>query len=135
MNITKTLAAGAVALVIGAAPAVALASGHGKSGSAPGRTKTTTVVTATTTTTPTKAYGKYCQSESKKRGSNPGGKGTAFSACVVAAAKAAHSAKMTPREACNGDSKKHVVGSKGTPFSQCVSAIGKERAAEHKHHA
>jgi hypothetical protein len=63
-----------------------------------------------------KAYGKYCQGESKKH--VKGEKGTAFSRCVNAMAKATHG--DSAKQACKGLSKKHVKGEKGTPYSRCV---------------
>lgn len=114
------------ALVFGTTPAVALAAGN--SGSAPGHTKTTaTTPTTTGTTSPTKAFGNYCQSQSKKHVA--GQKGTPFSQCVTALAHAAKSPKTTPSAACAAMSKKHVAGSKGTPFSECVSAVKGYRGA------
>ena len=68
-----------------------------------------------------KAYGTYCKTESKKH--VKGEKGTPFSKCVTAMAKAAHGSK--PTTACKTLSKKHVEGEKGTPFSRCVSAAAK----------
>jgi hypothetical protein len=65
-----------------------------------------------------KAYGVHCQGQSKKH--VKGEKGTAFSQCVTAMAKAAHNEKLTPRQACKEMSRKHVKGEKGTPFSSCV---------------
>ena len=70
-----------------------------------------------------KAYGRYCQGESKKH--VDGEKGTPFSQCVTAMAKLANGNTDNPRTACAGESKKHVDGEKGTPFSQCVSAGAK----------
>ncbi|HZO06732.1 MAG TPA: hypothetical protein VFB52_10110 [Solirubrobacterales bacterium] len=70
-----------------------------------------------------KAYGVYCKGESKKH--VKGEKGTDFSRCVNAMAKAAQSEKKTAREACKGLSKKHVKGEKGTAYSRCVSAAAK----------
>ena len=72
-----------------------------------------------THTTPSnaKAYGKYCQGQSKKHVS--GQKGTPFSQCVVAMAHVAEG--TTPAKACATESKKHVAGQKGTPFSDCVA--------------
>ena len=32
---------------------------------------------------------------------------------------------VTPHQACQGMSRKHVKGEKGTPFSQCVVAAAK----------
>jgi hypothetical protein len=75
-----------------------------------------------------KAYGVYCQGESKKH--VKGEKGTAFSQCVTAMAKAATNANVTPRQACKGTSKKHVKGEKGTPYSRCVVAAAKLRSQQ-----
>jgi hypothetical protein len=72
-----------------------------------------------------KAYGVYCQDQSKKH--VDGQKGTPFSQCVTAMAKAAHDESLTARQACKGMSKKHVKGAKGTPFSRCVVAAAKLR--------
>jgi hypothetical protein len=73
-----------------------------------------------------KAYGKYCQGQSKKRtDSAPGTKGTPFSQCVTALAKLASGKTDNPRTACQNESKQHVDGQKGTPFSLCVSAGAK----------
>ncbi len=70
-----------------------------------------------------KAYGKYCQNQSKKRVA--GEKGTPFSKCVTAMAKLAKGSTKNPRTACKDESKKHVDGEKGTPFSRCVSSGAK----------
>ena len=72
-----------------------------------------------------KAYGRYCQGESKKH--VKGEKGTAFSRCVKAMAKAANDDTLPPGKACKGLSKKHVKGEKGTPFSRCVKAAAQLR--------
>jgi hypothetical protein len=70
-----------------------------------------------------KAYGKYCQGESKEH--VEGQQGTPFSQCVTAMAKLANGNTDNPAKACKGESKKHVEGQKGTPYSQCVSAAAK----------
>jgi hypothetical protein len=72
-----------------------------------------------------KAYGKYCQGESKKH--VEGEKGTAFSRCVKAMAKAdkettGGTEATSPAKACKGLRKKHVKGDKGTAYSRCVVA-------------
>jgi hypothetical protein len=72
-----------------------------------------------------KAYGRFCQGESKEHVA--GQKGTAFSRCVTAMAKAANDENLTPGQACKGQSKKHVKGEKGTAFSRCVTAAVKLR--------
>ncbi|MGI8428054.1 MAG: hypothetical protein ACR2OB_01830 [Solirubrobacteraceae bacterium] len=70
-----------------------------------------------------KAYGQYCQNESKKHvGGTPG---TPFSKCVTDMAKLATRSTKNPRTACKNESKKHVAGHHGTPFSQCVSGGAK----------
>jgi hypothetical protein len=71
--------------------------------------------------TKAKAYGKYCQGESKKHVA--GTPGTPFSKCVTDMAKAAHG--TNPTTACKNESKKHVKGEKGTPYSRCVSGAAK----------
>jgi hypothetical protein len=72
-----------------------------------------------------KAYGVYCKSFSKKH--VKGEKGTPFSQCVTAMAKAVTGAGTTPRKACQGFSKRHVAGEKGTPFARCVVAAAQAR--------
>lgn len=130
MKLTRNIALVMATLAFGAAPAVAIASGHGKSANAPGHTKKTANTPSTTSnTSSTKAYGRFCQAESKKH--VKGMKGTPFSQCVVAAAHAAKSAKTTPKTACATELKKHVKGMKGTPFSQCVSAAAKAQSSAH----
>lgn len=66
-----------------------------------------------------KAYGVYCNTESKQH--VDGQKGTPFSVCVTGMAKLANGQTNNPRTACKGESKQHVDGDKGTPFSKCVS--------------
>ena len=75
-----------------------------------------------------KAYGVYCKNESRKH--VKGEKGTAFSRCVTAMARAATNEDLTPRQACKGESRKHVKGEKGTAFSRCVTAAAKLRKDE-----
>jgi hypothetical protein len=65
-----------------------------------------------------KAYGFYCQGESKKH--VDGQKGTPFSQCVHAMRQLANGRADTPRQACRDLSKKHVKGQKRTPFAACV---------------
>jgi len=75
-----------------------------------------------------KAFGFYCKGQSKKH--VKGEKGTAFSRCVKALAKAAHNPTMLPGRACKGLSKDHVKGQKGTEFSRCVNAVAHLRRDE-----
>jgi hypothetical protein len=83
-----------------------------------------------------KAYGHYCQDESKKRSdAKPGTKGTPFSQCVTAMAKLATGKTASPRKACKELSKKHKKGEKGTQFSHCVSngtKLLREQKAQHE---
>jgi hypothetical protein len=72
-----------------------------------------------------KAYGVYCRGESKKH--VKGVKGTPFSECVTAMAKAAANKRISTSKACKGLSKEHVKGEKGTAFSRCVVAAAKLR--------
>jgi hypothetical protein len=68
-----------------------------------------------------KAYGRYCEDQSKKRSdAAEGTKGTPFSQCVTAMAKLASDATDSPRKACKDLSKKHTEGESGTAFSACV---------------
>lgn len=80
--------------------------------------------------TKAKAYGHYCQNQSKKHVA--GQKGTPFSQCVTAMAKLASGTTASPRTACASMSKKHVQGQKGTPFSNCVSSGAKLLKDKHK---
>lgn len=75
-----------------------------------------------------KAYGRYCQGESKEH--VVGEKGTAFSRCVTTMAKAVTNKELSPGQVCKGKSKKHVKGEKGTEFSRCVTAAAKLRKAQ-----
>jgi hypothetical protein len=114
------LAIGAISLL---APALALANnGNGKPEGTPNNEGSPP--------SNAKAYGKYCQGESKKH--VKGEKGTAFSRCVKTAAQAAKHENQNPKQACKGKSKKHVKGEKGTEFSRCVKSIAQLRHDEHK---
>jgi hypothetical protein len=82
-----------------------------------------------------KAYGYLCQDQSKKRSDAVAGtKGTPFSQCVTAMAKAAHTSapadtdaqiKSAARGVCKGMSHKGDKGQKGSAFSLCVSGAAK----------
>ena len=67
-----------------------------------------------------KAYGVYCKDQSREH--VKGEKGTPFSQCVTAMARAANNEDLTPSQACKEMSRKHVKGEQGTPFSRCVVA-------------
>lgn len=77
-----------------------------------------------------KAYGYYCKGQSKKR--VKGEKGTAFSRCVKAMARADKNESLHPKKACKTLSKKHVKGQMGTPFSRCVKGVNRLRKEERK---
>lgn len=106
MNVShKIIAAGAV-LALAATPAVA-------AGTPPSQAK---------------AYGKYCQTQSKKHVA--GQSGTPFSQCVKAMARADHSATTTAREACKLMSKKHVSGQQQSPYAKCIVGVAQLRKAQ-----
>ncbi len=75
-----------------------------------------------------KAYGKRCQGFSKKH--VKGEKGTPFSRCVKAMARADSNPNLTAKKACKALSKKHVKGQKGTAFSRCVKGVAQMRKEE-----
>ena len=106
MKIISTVAGVGAALALAASPALA-------KGPAP---------------SPTHAYGKFCQNQSKKHVA--GQKGTPFSQCVTALAKADKNDALTARQACAALSKKHVAGTKGTPFSKCVVSVAQLRKSQ-----
>jgi hypothetical protein len=122
------------ALALSAAPAMALAdqpADPGSQGNGPHYQPAPPTPPGANATLPekAKAYGVKCRGESKKH--EKGKKGTAFSRCVTAMAKAATNDDLTAREACKGLSKKHVKGEKGTEFSRCVVDAAKLRQEQH----
>lgn len=136
MRLKTTIALLSGVLALSAFPALGVADhgeSHGKSQGAPyGKGKGPTYTPGDPTPGPknglpaqAKAYGRYCQGESKKH--VKGEKGTAFSRCVKAMAKAARDERLSARKACKGLSKKHVKGEQGTPFSRCVKAAAQLR--------
>lgn len=70
-----------------------------------------------------KAYGRYCQGQSKTHVA--GTPGTPFSKCVTDMAKLATGKASNPHRVCLNESKVHVANTKGTSYSECVS--GAER--------
>jgi hypothetical protein len=113
-----------IAMVVGAlalttAPAVALATQPENPGSQGSGSETLTPGPKAGLPAKTKAYGHYCNEESRKHVA--GEEGTPFSQCVTAMAKAANHKNMSPGQACKGTSGKHVKGEKGTPHSRCVA--------------
>lgn len=113
MSITSKLAVVAATLALGALPAVAV----GATGAHPNHSGTHT------TPSKAKAYGKFCQGESKQHVA--GMPGTPFSDCVNDMAKLANGSVTNPAKACKNESKKHVAGQRGTPYSVCVSGAKK----------
>jgi hypothetical protein len=114
------------ALALATAPAMALASQPTNPGQGNGPKYTPAPETpgpGASLPEKAKAYGVYCKGQSKKHVA--GEKGTPFSQCVTAMAKAANNEKLTPSRACKGMDRKHVKGEKGTPFSRCVTAAAK----------
>ena len=77
---------------------------------------------------PGKAYGYHCRGVSRKH--VKGVKGTPFSACVKALARADKNPDLTAKKACKALSKKHVKGEQGTPFSRCVKGVAQMRKEE-----
>lgn len=140
---TQKLATVAAAAALLTLPALAFADpGNGNGPKSSDATTPTTQTTPTTPTTPettpttppattpgkgkgpkagskAKAYGFYCQGQSKKH--VRGTKGTPFSQCVHAMKALDKGDTASPKKACKSLSKKHVAGTKGTPFSRCVS--------------
>ena len=139
MKLQIKIAAVLGALTLAVAPAMAIASqptnpgqGHGQSKGPQYTPQTPAPVTPGPSAglpEKAKAYGVYCQGWSKKHVA--GQKGTPFSQCVTAMAKAASEDALTPGQACKGISHKHVKGEKGTPFSRCVVAAAKLKKNQH----
>jgi len=133
MKLQTKAAATLAALVLAVVPATVVANppaGHGQGNGNgpeynPAPEKPETPGTGASMPEKAKAYGVYCKGQSKKH--VDGEKGTPFSQCVNAMAKAANNEKVTPGKACKGMSKKHVKGEKGTAFSRCVDGVAKLR--------
>jgi len=111
LHLKLTIATAALALAL--APAALAGNGHGNGPKGPEYAPQG------------KAYGYYCKGQSKEH--VKGEKGTAFSRCVRAMARADHNEAVTAREACKALSKKHVKGQQGTPFSRCVKGVAQMR--------
>ncbi len=117
MKVTSTLAV----LALGLVPATGAAAGPKYAPEHPDHP---------TTAPKGKAYGFYCKGQSKKH--VKGEKGTAFSRCVKAMARADRNESLNAKKACKALSKKHVKGEKGTPFSNCVKGVNRMRQEERK---
>jgi hypothetical protein len=136
MSLVKGFALGTVVLGLAAAPAFAVsphpsppANTSGPSGPQ-GASGSNQPGPNATPAAKAKAYGVYCQNQSKAHVA--GQKGTPFSQCVTAMAKLATGATSSPKTACAALSKRHVAGQKGTPYSLCVAAGAKLLKDEHK---
>jgi hypothetical protein len=129
MKLQRKFAVVLGALALATAPAMALASQPTNPGQGHGP-KYTPAPPGPNAPLPekAKAYGVYCNGESRKHVA--GEKGTPFSQCVTAMAKAANSQELTAKQACKGMSHKHVKGEKGTPFSRCVVAAAQLKKQE-----
>ena len=114
MTRASKLAAASVAAAFVLVPAIGSAKGPPPTASLP---------------TKAKAYGRYCQDQSKKHVA--GQKGTPFSQCVTAMAKLASGQTGSPKAACAAMSHK-PDGQKGSPFSRCVAAGAKLLRDQHK---
>jgi hypothetical protein len=133
MKLRTKLAVIAGSLTLAIAPAAALASGQPEDPGSQGQGKGPQYSPETPNPeTPgpkaslpekAKAYGVHCRDQSRKH--VKGEKGTPFSQCVTAMARAANNENLTPRQACKEMSRKHVKGEKGTPFSRCVVGAAK----------
>jgi hypothetical protein len=113
MRFRSKLAVLAGTMVLGMFPAVAF----GTPGGHPSKSNSPTKASKA------KAYGKFCQGESKQHVA--GTPGTPFSKCVTDMAKLAGGSTSNPAKACANESKKHVAGQRGTPYSVCVSGAKK----------
>ena len=141
MNLGTKAALVVSGLALVVSPASALASGEPSNPGAPDNQGTQTAAGNKPSDTgqpgpgaslPAKAraYGRYCQGQSKQHVA--GQKGTPFSQCVTAMAKLASGSTASPKTACAAMSKQHVAGQKGTPFSNCVAAGAKLLKNQHK---
>jgi hypothetical protein len=132
MKLLMKIAMVVAALALAAVPAAALASQPEDPGSQGNGPQYTPATPEHPTPGPkaglpekAKAYGRYCKEESRKHVA--GEKGTPFSQCVTAMAKAAKNKGQSPGQVCKGTSGKHVKGEKGTAHSRCVAAAVKLR--------
>jgi hypothetical protein len=130
-SIVATAAATAALLVVpglaaGDPPVGSPSGDHSAAGSHPAQQTPSPPGPSATPSEKAKAYGVLCQKESKKHVA--GQKGTLFSQCVTAMAKAATG--QSAKTACKTFSKKHVAGEKGTQYSRCINAAAKLKAEE-----
>jgi hypothetical protein len=119
----RAVAGISVALALGATPALAVKSPpHTNSGTTHRNVHATTPGPSASAGAKAKAYGKYCQGESKLHVS--GSKGTPFSQCVNAMAKVAHN-HVSGKQACSSESRKKAAGQTKSAYALCVSGAAK----------
>jgi hypothetical protein len=131
MTHLKTITSVVGVLALGATPALAVNEHAPDGAGTPPSNQGTAHKQTTKTNTPgpkaslpakAKAYGKYCQGESKKHVA--GTPGTPFSKCVTAMAKVAHQ-QASAKSACKTESRKKAAGADRSAFSICVSGAAK----------
>jgi hypothetical protein len=128
MKLRMMLVLGLAVFALGAVPATGMADGVNYQPEGPNYQPDKPTKPPKGTPPQGKAYGYHCKGQSKKH--VKGEKGTAFSRCVKAMARADKNESLHPKKACKGLSKKHVKGEKGTPFSQCVKGVAQMRKEE-----
>jgi hypothetical protein len=121
--ITALLLASSMALA--ASPAIALPPQASDKAAQGQEHKPATPGPSATAESKRKAYGSFCQDQSKKKAE--GQDKSDFAKCVTAMAKAANDDSVTAREACKSLPKKHTKGEKGTPFSRCRVGVAQLR--------
>ena len=132
MKLMPLLMLGAAVIALSASPAFAKPQhpSKGHSSQAAGQRSAGATGPTGATGAKGKAYGYYCQNQSKKHVA--GQKGTPFSQCVTAMAKLATGKTNSPQAACASMRKTHTAGAKGTPFSRCVASGAKLLKDQHK---
>jgi hypothetical protein len=123
MKLITRIATAAAVLALAAVPALATGPGTGQGNDDHPKPNASMPAKA-------KAYGRYCQNQSKRKAE--GQDKSAFAQCVNAMAKATNapataSDDAVAKAACKALSKKHTRGEKGTPFSRCVVAANRAR--------
>jgi len=122
--VTALLVTGSMALA--AAPAIALPPQANEKAAQGQEHQPATPGPSATAESNRKAYGDFCQDQSKKKAE--GQTKSDFAKCVTAMAKAANDDSITAREACKSLSKKHIKGESGTPYSRCRVGVANLRA-------
>jgi hypothetical protein len=130
----KWVGIAAATLALGAAPALATGrpsdpGSQGSTHSQAGTHEPSTPGPNASLPAKAKAYGRFCQGESKNHVA--GQKGTAFSRCVTDMAKLSHGQSTRPTAACSNESKKKASGQKRSDFSTCVEGGAKLLRSQH----